>query len=133
MTPKREGGYRGKQLPTHFGSDVGEIMPSRSGRYAGILTPLLPFAVLRSFGIYPEMKRWIDPIPFARDMVALEKPLRLLGRWRPPRDGLYRVATRRTVYGGFLVRRGRVIRCSPAVRKRIHIWAHTAQFIGDEF
>ncbi len=70
MTPKREGGYRGKQLPTHFGSDVGEIMPSRSGRYAGILTALLPSAVLRSFGIYPEMKRWIDPIPFARDMVS---------------------------------------------------------------
>jgi hypothetical protein len=48
-------------------------MPSRSRRYAGILTALLPSAVLRSFGIYPEMKRWIDPIPFTRDMVALEK------------------------------------------------------------
>lgn len=29
------------------------------------------------------MRRSIDPIPFARDMIALEQPLRLLGRWRP--------------------------------------------------
>ncbi|HET6887794.1 MAG TPA: hypothetical protein VFH87_07705 [Candidatus Udaeobacter sp.] len=77
--------------------------------------------------------KWIDPIPFARDLIALPRPLRLLGRWRPPKDGLYRVATRRTVHGGFLVSRGRVKRCSPAVRRRIHIWAHQAQYWGDPF
>jgi hypothetical protein len=79
------------------------------------------------------MRRWIDPIPFARDMIALEQPLRLLGRWRRPLDGLYRVSTRRRVVGGFLVRRGRVIRCSPAVRRRIHIWETRSQYWGNPF
>jgi hypothetical protein len=75
----------------------------------------------------------VDPISFARDMVAVEPPLKLTGRWRWPKDGLYRVATRRRVYGGYLVHRGRVTRCSPAVRRRIHIWALQAQYWGDPF
>ncbi len=40
-----------------------------------------------------------DPIAFARDMVRLRRPLRLRGRWRPPKDGLYRVATSKKVHG----------------------------------
>ena len=56
----------------------------------------------------------VGPISFARDMVAVEPPLKLTGRWRGPKDGLYRVATRCRVYGGYLVHRGRVTRCSPA-------------------
>jgi hypothetical protein len=75
----------------------------------------------------------IDPILFARDMVAITPPLKLTGRWRKPKDGLYRVATRRSVHGGYLVHRGRVTRCSPAVRRRIHIWATQAQYWGDPF
>jgi len=72
--------------------------------------------------------KWIDPTPFARDMIALARPLPLLGRWRRPKDGLYRVAT---VHGGYLVQRGRVTRCSPAVRKRIHIFsAYTHGLMG---
>ena len=46
--------------------------------------------------------KWIDPIPFARDTIALARPLPLLGRWRRPKGGLYRVAT---VHGGYLVQR----------------------------
>ena len=72
-----------------------------------------------------------DPIAFARDMARVVPPLKLLGRRRNPPDGLYRVATRRRVYGGYLVHRGRVTRCSPAVRRRIHIWAHQAQYWED--
>jgi hypothetical protein len=79
----------------------------------------------------PVTLKMLDPLAFCRDMVRLQRPLRLLGRWRRPKDGLYRVATRRTVHGGFLVQRGRVTRCSPAVRKRIHIWARTAEYYGD--
>jgi hypothetical protein len=81
-----------------------------------------------------------DPIAFARDMVAVVPPLKLRGRWWPPTDGLYRCATRHRVrgtspkvYGGYLVHRGRVTRCSPAVRRRIHIWATQAQSWGDPF
>ncbi len=40
----------------------------------------------------------MDEIAFARDMVALRRPLRLKGRWSPPKDGLYRVATSKKVY-----------------------------------
>jgi len=75
----------------------------------------------------------VDLISFARDMVAVEPPLKLTGRWRGPKDGLYRVATRCRVYGGYLVHRGRVTRCSLAVRRRIHIWALQAQYCGDPF
>ena len=64
-----------------------------------------------------------DPISFARNMVALRKPLRLKGRWSPPRDGLYRVANSKKVLGGFLVQRRRVTRASPNVRARIHVLA----------
>jgi len=64
-----------------------------------------------------------DPIWWARDMVALRRPLRLRGRWSPPRDGLYRVATGRKVHGGFLVRGRRVVRASPYVKRYIHVLA----------
>ena len=76
----------------------------------------------------------VDPIAFARDMVALRRPLRLRGRWRKPKDGLYRVATRRKVHGGFLVCHGRVTRASPYVRRYIHILAmRNAEWFCDPF
>jgi hypothetical protein len=75
-----------------------------------------------------------DPIGFARNMVAVRPPLRLKGRHWRPKDGLYRVATRRKVLGGFLVCRGRVTRASPCVRRRIHILAmRNAEYWGDPF
>jgi len=75
-----------------------------------------------------------DPIPFAREMKRLSRPLRLRGRWRPPKDGLYRVATSKQVYGGFLVQRRRVTRASPYVRRYIHILAmRNAEYWGDPF
>jgi len=75
-----------------------------------------------------------DPIPFARSMVRLRRPLRLRGRWWLPKDGLYRVATSKKVHGGFLVHRGRVTRASPPVRRYIHILAmRNAEYWGDPF
>jgi hypothetical protein len=65
----------------------------------------------------------VDELWFARDMVALRRPLRLTGRWRRPKDGLWMVKTRRGVRGGYLVYRGRVVRCSPVLRHHIHVWA----------
>ena len=53
--------------------------------------------------------------------------------WQGKHLVLLGVATRRRVYGGYLVHRGRVTRCSPAVRRRIHIWALQAQYWGDPF
>ena len=81
------------------------------------------------------LKDRTDPIAFARDMVALPRPLRLRGRWRPPKDGLYPVATSKKVHGGFLVQRRRVTRASPGYVKRyIHILAmRTAEYWGDPF
>jgi hypothetical protein len=73
-----------------------------------------------------------DPIAFARNMRALRRPLRLRGRWRPLRDGLYRVATSRKVHGGFLVQRRRIVRASPGYVKRyIRRLAPRAEFWGD--
>jgi hypothetical protein len=75
-----------------------------------------------------------DPIAFCRDMVRLPRPLRLKGRWRPPKDGLYRVATSRKVLGGYLVCHGRVTRASPYVRRYIHILAmRNAEWVCDPF
>jgi hypothetical protein len=75
-----------------------------------------------------------DPIAFARDMVALRKPLRLKGRWRPPKDGLYRVATGKRTLGGFLVQHRRITRASPCVRRYIHILAmRNAEWVCDPF
>jgi hypothetical protein len=80
------------------------------------------------------LKDRTDPIAFARDMVALRRPLRLRGRWRPPKDGLYRVTTSKKVHGGFLIHRGRVTRASPYVRRYIHILAmRNAEYWGDPF
>jgi hypothetical protein len=80
------------------------------------------------------LKDSTDPMAFARDMLALPRPLPLRGRWRPPRDGLYRVSNSKKVFGGFLVQRRRVVRCSPCVRRRIHILAmRNATFWGDPF
>jgi len=75
-----------------------------------------------------------DPIAFARDMVALRRPVRLMGRRRPPKDGLYRVATGKRVHGGFLVQRRRVTRASPYVRRYIHLLAmRNAEWVCDPF
>ena len=76
----------------------------------------------------------MDDIWFCRDMVALRRPLRLRGRWSPPKDGLYRVATGKRVHGGFLVHRRRVTRASPCVRRYIHILAmRNAEWFCDPF
>ena len=72
-----------------------------------------------------------DPISFARDMVAVNPPLKLIGRWHWPKDGLYKVATSRRVHGGYLVHHGKVTRCSPGVRRQLHVWQHIAQYWGD--
>jgi hypothetical protein len=75
-----------------------------------------------------------DRLSFARDMKRLRKPLRLRGRWSPPRDGLYRVANSKKVLGGFLVQGRRVTRASPSVRPRIHILAmRNAEYWGEAF
>jgi hypothetical protein len=88
----------------------------------------------RRFVSLKMLRHKVDPITFARGMVRLRKPLKLRGRRRWPKDGLYRVATSRKVHGGFLVRRGRVLRATPgSVRRYIHQWAHTAEFWGDPF
>jgi len=71
-----------------------------------------------------------DPIAFCRDMLRLRRPLRLRGRWKPPKDGLYRVATGRKIHGAFLIHRRRVVRASPYVRRYIHILARNAQYWG---
>jgi hypothetical protein len=75
----------------------------------------------------------VDEMAFARDMVGLRRPLRLRGRWKRPKDGLYRVVTRRGRWpsrcGGFLVYKGRVRRCSPSIKRRIHIYAHQAEWV----
>jgi hypothetical protein len=63
-------------------------------------------------------------------MVALRRPLRLKGRWRPLRDGLYRVATTKKVHGGFLVHRRRIVRCSPAIRRYLRRFAVGAEYWG---
>jgi hypothetical protein len=73
-----------------------------------------------------------DPIAFARDMVAAN--VRLRGRhWRLA-DGLYRVTTRKARWpsrtGGFLVYKGKVRRCSPSLRRKIHVYAHMAEYWG---
>jgi hypothetical protein len=74
-----------------------------------------------------------DPIAFCRDMVRLRRPLRLKGRWRPPLDGLYRVATSRKVHGGFLVQRRRITRASPYVRRYLSVLSLRAEYWGDPF
>jgi hypothetical protein len=74
-----------------------------------------------------------DPLAFARDMKRLRKPLRLRGRWSPPLDGLWKVATHRKVHGGYLIHNGRVVRASPAVRRYIHRLARNAEYWGDPF
>jgi len=56
-------------------------------------------------------------------MIAVRRPLRLRGRYWLPKDGLWKVETRKRVLGGFLVTRGRVTRCSPAIRRHLHAWA----------
>ena len=75
-----------------------------------------------------------DRLSFARDMKRLRKPLRLRGRWSPPRDGLYRVANSKKVLGGFLVQGRRVTRASPSVRRYIHVLAmRNAEWFCDPF
>lgn len=45
------------------------------------------------------------------------------------RDGLYRV-TARYLCAGFVVRRGRVVRCAPILRRKIDYWMTIARRIG---
>ena len=45
------------------------------------------------------------------------------------KDGLYQVTTP-YLCAGFLVERGRVVRCAPALRKRIAHWVTVAMWIG---
>src|SRR5262245_40524072 len=62
------------------------------------------------------------------DMVEMRRPLRLRGRFHPPKDGVYRVTTPSRC-GAFLVYNGRVHRCSPSIRRRLHVYAHRAEWI----
>jgi hypothetical protein len=72
-----------------------------------------------------------DPIWWARDMKRLRKPVRLRGRYYKPEDGLWKVETRKGVLGGFMVAFGRVTRCSPAIRRHLHVWAaRNGKFVG---
>jgi hypothetical protein len=45
------------------------------------------------------------------------------------RDGLYRVATSSFV-AGFVVERGRVVRCAPILRRRLTHWLSLAERIA---
>lgn len=45
------------------------------------------------------------------------------------RDGLYRVETERVV-AGFVVERGRVVRCAPILRRRFSYWITKATWLG---
>jgi hypothetical protein len=72
-----------------------------------------------------------DPIWWARDMLRLRKPVRLRGRYYKPEDGLWKVETGKRILGAFLVARGRVQRCSPAIRRHLHVWAaRNGKFVG---
>ena len=72
-----------------------------------------------------------DPLAFCRDMKALRKPVRLRGRYHRPDDGIWKVETRNGVLGGFMVAYGRVTRCSPVIRRHLHVWAaRNAEFVG---
>jgi hypothetical protein len=72
-----------------------------------------------------------DPLFFCRDMIALRKPVRLRGRYYKPADGIWKVETGKGVLGAFLVRGGRVIRCSPRIRRKLHWWAaRNGKFVG---
>jgi hypothetical protein len=44
------------------------------------------------------------------------------------RDGLYRVSTAHFT-AGFMVERGRVVRCAPILRRRLSHWLRTAQLV----
>jgi hypothetical protein len=72
-----------------------------------------------------------DKLFFCRDMVALRKPVKLRGRYYKPADGIWKVETGKNVLGGFLVRNSRVIRCSPRIRRSLHLWAaRYGKFVG---
>jgi hypothetical protein len=72
-----------------------------------------------------------DALFFCRDMKALRKPLRLRHRYYKPDDGIWKVETGRGVLGAFLVRNSRVIRCSPRIRRSLHMWAaRYGKFVG---
>ena len=80
------------------------------------------------------LKATTDRLAFARDMKRLRKPVRLTHRWKPPVDGLWKVETRKGVRGAYLVAYGHVTRCSPRIRRHLHVWAaRNAQYSGDPF
>jgi len=75
-----------------------------------------------------------DTLAFARDMKKLRKPVKLSNRYHPPADGLWKVQTCKGVHGAFLIAYGRVTRCSPRIRRHLHVWAQrNAQHWGDPF
>jgi hypothetical protein len=45
------------------------------------------------------------------------------------RDGLYRVTTR-YLCAGFVVERGRVVRCAPILRRKLGYWKTVAEWVG---
>jgi len=73
-----------------------------------------------------------DPLAFCRDMKRLRKPVRLSHRYHPPANGLWKVETpRKGVLGGFMIANGRVVRCSPKIRRHLHVLAaRNAVFVG---
>jgi hypothetical protein len=46
------------------------------------------------------------------------------------RDGLYRVTTA-YLCAGFVVEKGRVVRCAPILQKRLGYWMTAAERVGD--
>jgi len=57
--------------------------------------------------------------------------VRLRGRYYRPDNGIWRIETGKGILGAFLVSRGRVVRCSPAIRRHLHVWAaRNAKFVG---
>jgi hypothetical protein len=72
-----------------------------------------------------------DPLFFIRDAVALKKPVKLRHRYYKPADGIWKVETGKNVLGGFVIRDSRVIRCSPRIRRSLHMWAaRHGKFVG---
>jgi len=72
---------------------------------------------------------------FYRDMVAVIPPKKLKGCYYKPRDGVYNVETFAGRWpsraGSILIHDGKVRRCSPCLKRRIHIYWHLAQWVLD--
>ena len=89
------------------------------------------FLVTERILSFANMLNETDPLFFCRAMVALRKPARLRGRYYKPDDGIWKVETGKGILGAFLVRGGRVIRCGPRIRRKLHWWAaRNGKFVG---